>query len=198
MAGGLERGHHELILLRDLLLLALLGLHLSNFILDVTKVDVHGLIPTTLLSVGAIDVLSDDGLGTVIMMPTDVLTHLLLDRESDASHLKLTVAIVNLELAFGRLLGREHVLVELGLEAGGALRAASPSLELGCLADLLVGLELDSLLTDGEHLLVLHVLLLVLALENGLAVVLDLSRGLLSVAFVLEVEAGWDAIGQVS
>ena len=44
----------------------------------------------------------------------------------------------------------------------------------------------------------LHVLILIFAFENGLAVVLDLGLGVLSVAFVLEVEAGWDAVGQVS
>jgi hypothetical protein len=148
-----------------------------------------------LFGIGAIDILFDDGLGRVIVMMTDVLPQLLLDRESDTNNLELTSAVVNLELAFSRLLGREHVLVELSLEAGGALSAAAPSLELGCFADLLVGLERHSLLTDGEHLLVLHVVILVLAFENGLAVVLDLGRGVLSVALVLEVEAGWDFAG---
>ena len=107
------------------------------------------------------------------------------------------MAVVNLELAFGRLLGCEYVLVELSLESGGTLRAASPSLELGCLGDLLVSFQADCLLADGEHLLVLHVLILVFAFEDGLAVVLNLGLGVLSVAFVLEVEAGWDALGQI-
>ena len=43
----------------------------------------------------------------------------------------------------------------------------------------------------------LHVLILVFAFENGLAVVLDLGLGVLSVAFVLEVEAGRDLFWQV-
>ena len=107
------------------------------------------------------------------------------------------MAVVNLKLTFGRLLGREHVLVELSLEGGCALSAASPSLELGCLGDLLIRFQTDCLLTDGEHLLVLHVLILVFAFENGLAVVLDLGLGVLSVAFVLEVEAGRDLFWQV-
>ena len=79
VAGGLKRGHHELILLGDLLLLALLGLHLSDFVLDVVEVDFHGFSPAALLSVGTIDVLCDDGLGRVIMMMTDVLFQFLLD-----------------------------------------------------------------------------------------------------------------------
>ena len=107
------------------------------------------------------------------------------------------MAVVNLKLTFGHLLGREHVLVELGLESRGTLRAASPSLEAGCLGDLLIRFQTDCLLTDGEHLLVLHVLFLVFAFEDGLAVVLDLSLGVISVAFVLEVEAGRNPIRQV-
>ena len=43
----------------------------------------------------------------------------------------------------------------------------------------------------------LHVLFLVFAFEDGLAVVLDLSLGVISVAFVLEVEAGRNPIRQV-
>ena len=43
----------------------------------------------------------------------------------------------------------------------------------------------------------LHVLLFVVAFEDGLAVVLDLGLGVLSVAFVLEVEAGRDLFWQV-
>ena len=43
----------------------------------------------------------------------------------------------------------------------------------------------------------LHVLILVFAFENGLAVVLDLGLGVLSVAFVLKVEAGRDLFWQV-
>ena len=79
VAGGLERGHHELILLGDLLLLALLGLHLSDLVLDVIEVDFHGLRPIASLGVGALDIFCDDCLGARIMVMTDVLFQLLLD-----------------------------------------------------------------------------------------------------------------------
>ena len=79
MTGGLKRGHHELILLGDLLLLALLGLHLSDLVLDVVEVDFHGLRPITSLGIGAFDVFFNDGLGNSVVMMTDMLTQLLLD-----------------------------------------------------------------------------------------------------------------------
>ena len=79
VTGGLKRGHHELILLGDLLLLALLGLHLSDLVLDVVEVDFHGLRPITSLGIGAFDVFFNDGLGNSVVMMTDMLTQLLLD-----------------------------------------------------------------------------------------------------------------------
>ena len=79
VTGGLERGHHVLILLGNLLLLALLGLHLSDLVLDVIEVDFHGLRPIAGLGVGALNIFCDDCLGARIMVMTDVLFQLLLD-----------------------------------------------------------------------------------------------------------------------
>lgn len=58
--------------------------------------------------------------------------------------------------------------------------------------------KIDWLLTDDHDLFVLHLLVLVVSVQNSLDEVLDLGLGLLTRVLVLEVEGGGNVMGQLS
>lgn len=84
----------------------------------------------------------DDGPRLGLAVVVDVLTHDLLDSELDGPHADLALFVLNLDFALRDLHWREHVLVELRLQAGIALRATAPGLDLPSLLDRDVLLQL--------------------------------------------------------
>lgn len=57
MTGRLKRSHHELVVVGDLLLLALLFLEVGNLILDLVELNLERLLPVTFFSAWARDIL---------------------------------------------------------------------------------------------------------------------------------------------
>ena len=79
VASGLQGRHHELVVVRDLLLLALLLLEFSNFVLDVIELDVETLFPVTHLGAWSLTRFLNDSLRFDVVVITDLLTQLLND-----------------------------------------------------------------------------------------------------------------------
>ena len=116
VAGRLQRGHHELVCVRDFLLLALLLLEVGNLVLDLVKLDIHALLPVAFLGSRAVDFLTDDGLDLSLVVALDLLLAHLLNSECNFADSDLAVGVVDLEVSFGHFIGAEHVLVKLGFE----------------------------------------------------------------------------------
>lgn len=105
--------------------------------------------------------------------------------------------VVDLDFPCGNFIRHKDVLVEDAAHGGGTLIAAAPGLDVAGLRLGIANPELDRLLTDDEHLLKLHLVMLVMRLQSSLDVVLDLGLGLLTTLLVLEVKGRWDVAGQL-
>lgn len=114
VASRLQGGHHELVLIRDLLHFALLFLFISNLVLDLIKLQFELLFPVALVGSRSIAVLRDDRFALRIVVAVDFLLHHLSDGEFDSADSNIAVLVVDLDFAFSVLLRRENVLVELG------------------------------------------------------------------------------------
>ena len=111
----------------------------------------------------------------------------LLDRESDLRDIELALRVVDLNLSFSDLTGREDVLVEHGLHLRYALLHAAPCCDFLRAPLSGVGLQLDRPLTDGNDLLVLHLVSWVHRVQVGLQVVLNFGLGVVMIVH-LEVQ----------
>jgi len=198
VAGSLHTSHHERVLFRDHLLHALLFLELSNLVLDLVQLEVQVRGPIRDASVGAFNCLVDKAMAVDVRVVSDTLGQDLLHIERNAMCVQLAPFVVHADLTFGDFVGQEHVLVKDGGHGGLSLVNAAPGLDVASLGLGFTDDHVDGLLTDDEHLLVLHVVMLVVAVEGGLDVVLDLGLRLLTRVLVLKVERRRDALGQSS
>ena len=101
-----------------------------------------------------------------------------------------------MNLASCDLIRHELVLLKHAPHGGCALVTAAPSLDLGGLLLGLADLPLNGLLTDDQHLLVLHHVVAAV-LQLRLQVVFDLGLGLFLGVLILEVERGRNLVRQV-
>lgn len=113
----------------------------------------------------------------------------LLDVKADTVCCDLAVFVVHVNLASSDLIRHELILLKHAPHGGSALVAAAPSLDIGCLLLGLADLPLNGLLTDDQHLLILHHVVAAV-LQLRFKVVFDLSLGLFSNVLLLEVERG--------
>ncbi len=79
---------------------------------------------------------------------------------------------------------------------GGSLVNTAPSLDGASLALSVVHCEIDRLFANHKHLFILHLVVLVVCLESGFDIVLDLSFGLLTLVFLLEIEGRGELLSQ--
>ena len=114
----------------------------------------------------------------------------LLNEELDLRYGQLTLAVVDVDHGFGHLLWGVDVFLVGGPHSGLALIDAAPGRDLRLLMLVLVHPKLNLLLTNHQHLLVLHLVAVVVRVQGRLYVVLSLGLWVLTLAFVLEVHAG--------
>jgi len=105
--------------------------------------------------------------------------------------------IIDVDDSFGGLVGNIDVLLEFGLHLGVTLTNAAPGGDLGGFFLGRVSHEVDGLLADGKHLLVLHVIFVVLCVDLNLDRVLDLCLRLGAVVLILEVHRGGNLFRKV-
>ena len=101
--------------------------------------------------------------------------------------IQLTVLIVNFHLSLSDFIWHEYVLIEDTGHGGGALVDAAPSLDVAGLRLSFTHNEVDGFLTDDQHLLVLHLVGVVMGVEDSLDVVLYLGLRLFTGVLMFEV-----------
>ena len=96
--------------------------------------------------------------------------------------------IVHLDVALSDFVGQEDILGKHRAHCARALVNAAPSFDIACFRLSITNNHVHWLLPDDQYLLVFHLIMLVVGLQSGLNIVLDLGFGLLSRVLVLELE----------
>lgn len=121
-------------------------------------------------------------------MATSVNGQALFNVEANAVSIKLTVLVVDFDMADSDLVGQEDVLVENRVHSAGTLINATPSLNSASLRLGFTDNEVDRFLANDHDLLIFHRMMLVMSVQGSLHVVLDLGLGLFARVLVLEME----------
>jgi hypothetical protein len=179
-ASRLDTSHHERILGRDLLLDTLLLLELGNIVLDLAEIEVELGLPVSNTGGRALNGVVDEFVHVGVAMMAGTNGQSLLNKEANSMGSDLALGVINLDSSLSDLVGEENVLREDRGHGGGALITAAPGLDVTGLRLSFANLEIGGPLTDGKDLLVLHLIVLVLGVDNSFNVVLDLGLGLFS------------------
>ena len=197
VSGGLHTSHHELVLWGDILLHTLLLLRLSDIVLDLRQIKGQSGAPVAITSIGSHNALLHKPVGVGVRVVLSLHGKALLNKELDGLDLELASLVVDLNLALAVLIGQKHILVEDTAHGRVALVNTAPGLDVAGLRLSVTLAESDGLLSDDEDLLEFHLVVLVMSVENGLNVVLDLGLGLFAGVLVLEGEGGRELVGEV-
>lgn len=196
VAGSLRAPDHKHVFGADLLLLALLFLEFVAVVLDLPQVQRHNMVGRP-ASIAAFFRLAHHDIVEIVVVTVSLKSHALDDPEVDLRYYQLTLCVVDFHVGAGLFLGRVDILGEGAFELAGAFAAAAAHFHVDGVFLVLHLFEVDWLLSDCEHLLVLHLVVIVGADHLRLDVVLDLGLGLFSFLLVLDVEAGRQALLQV-
>ena len=196
VAGRLHTSHHELVLWRNGFHDTLLLLLINNFVLDFAHIELHGGFPISDTGSGSLDSLVNKPVVVCVTVATSADSHHLLDIETDSMSSKLTVLIVDLDMTICDFVGEEDVLFENRAHRACSLIDAAPSLDVAGLRLSITDDHVDWLLTEDHDLFVLHLIVLIMGLKDGLDIVLDFRLGLLTRVLMLEVEGGGDVVGE--
>lgn len=135
-----------------------------------------------------IDALFNELVGVGVAVMTGMNGKSLLNIERDAMGSDLALRVVDFNEAFGNFVRKEHILVEDTGHSRGTLVNAAPSLDVAGLGLCLTDNKIHGLFTDGKNLFVLHIIVLIVAVELDLDEILYLGLGLFTRFFVLESE----------
>ena len=128
------------------------------------------------------------------MMPIRFQMQNLLYVEADSGSVDSAISIIDEDLAACQLIWKELVLFKLAMHGTGSLAATAPCSNLAGFLLALTNSELDWLLANDQHLLVLHQVF-AMVLQLRFDEVLDLSFGLLADGLIFHVQRGGDAVG---
>lgn len=180
MTSRLDTCHHEAILGGYFLHHTLLLLLCLDFVLDLRHVETHGRLPLTLASVRPLHSLVDKLFAVGMAVETGPDSQDLLDKEADAVCVQLAIRVVNLDVALSDFIRQENILGEHRAHRAMTLVNAAPCLDVACFRLSITNDHVNWLLTDDQNLLEFHLIVLVMGLQNGLDIVLDLGLWLLS------------------
>lgn len=163
------------------------------FIFDSSKVDIHILVEVTNTSIGTVlSILLKVVRSCEIVVATkESLTfksEVLLDKEFDFLDGDFALRVINTNLGSSDLIRAEDVLVELASQLGLTLLAAATDGDSMGLLVYVTLLVFDSLLSDHEGILVLHLIVVRYTVDLDGSIVLDLTLRLLSNMSIFEVE----------
>jgi hypothetical protein len=202
VGGRLNALRHEQVLRRQLLCNAFLLLGVRNVVPYGIQINEHFGLKGWRTSPWSCHLLIDQHLGVGMLEGSKAVARpngaSLLHVESDAFAVKSTPRIVDKDLRFGDLLRSVHVLFVACPHFRHALVDAAPSLDDALLSLLLVGLEWQWGLTDGQNLFVFHVEFVIDHVEGSLDDVLYLCLGLLTGVLVFEVDGARHADGELN
>ena len=112
----------------------------------------------------------------------------LLNKELNLSHGECALRVINMNHGFGDLVRSVNILFVIGPHFWNTLINTTPSRDLAFFHLRFVHFEFDWGLSNDEHLLVLHVLLMVCAVDCSFDVILDLGLWALTNMCIFKVD----------